>query len=747
MTSQPLYNIPKGSILKLDGRELMVSVREESGYTVRCLDSGECFSLTVERVDDAIRERDCEVIKPADAEKRYALLEYTGGIERVEQFPEETQRIVQGRLALVLAQDALREEGEKLTQRSMDKAGKHRRLVLERADRIAPGFNFLRTRRGGKLAAGFDVPQGRTLASYHDVYHRFDRNPVVLADRDHKKGRREPRLWDWQERFISFVLDCWLVPQKPKLADLYAQAKEIFHRSPQEIAQCISFPTITTVRSRIKAISEVVRVIGRGGKRHATNVKGPGSTDVRALAFGEKFETDQCLLSIFTSGDGVVRAKVIDPKQAPQELADNEVRRCWLHLIIDVATREVLGWIISETADADHTKALLRMATRDKTKEKVRYGCKQEPVPPVRLGLALADNGTATRNADVYASQIGMGMIVMTARAYQPLDKQVVERVFGTLQWQVLNTLPGYTGSRPGELTGYDPKNSAKLSHDQLYGIITRYFIDEYPFRPHRGTGMNGATPRQKREEARKRYGAIEAPSQRDRCLHLGEKVTATTTSDGVLAFNIPFSSNELVTFDDGESKQVTVHLDPDDLRTVYVTAEGVKEVMEAELSMTVFKDQTLEEAIEIMEAATSSNPMLRELHDQHLSEARARRARESGFFPDSRDPSSYQTHAQLEYRASKVLRVETRPAAYSGATAAPGQLMSRGRTSGVVPARPAGAAPSKPPSASTPPRASAPPPQSAGTTDVSPRKGSTSAPDPDEIKTMTFDPIKDSKL
>lgn len=746
MTSQPLYNIPRGSILQLDGRELTVSVREESGYAVQCAETGECFTLTLERVETAIRNRDCEVIKPADAEKRYALLEYTGGIERVEQFPEETQRIVQGRLALVLAQDALREEGEKLTQRSMDKAGNHRRLVLERADRIAPGFNFLRTRRGGKLAAGFDVPQGRTLASYHDVYHRFDRNPVVLADRDHKKGRREPRLRDWQERFIAYVLQSWLVPQKPKLADLYAQAKEAFHRSPQEIAQCISFPTITTIRNRMKAISEVARFIARSGKRHATNVKGPGSTDVRALAFGEKFEIDQCLLSIFTSGDGVVRAAVLDPKEASQELADNEVRRCWLHLIIDVATREVLGWVISETADADHTKALLRMATRDKTKEKVRYGCKQEPVPPVRLGLSLADNGTATRNADVYASQLGMGMTVMTARAYQPLDKQVVERVFGTLQWQVLNTLPGYTGSRPGELTGYDPKNSAKLSHDQLYGIITRYFIDEYPFRPHRGTGMYGATPRQKREEAR-RYGGIEPPSQRDRCLHLGAKVTATTTSDGVRAFNIPFSSNELATFGDGESKQVTVHLDPDDLRTVYVTAEGVAKVMEAKLSMTVFKDQTLEEAIEIMEAATSSNPTLRELHDRHLSEARARRARESAFFPDSRDPSSYQTLAQLEYRASKVLRVETRPAAYVGATASPGHLMSRGRTSGVVPARPAGTAPSKPPSGSTPLRTSTPPPRSAGQTDVRPAKGATSAPDPEDIKTMTFAPIKDSKL
>ncbi len=44
---------------------------------------------------------------------------------------------------------------------------------------------------------------------------------------------------------------------------------------------------------------------------------------------------------------------------------------------------------------------------------------------------------------------------------------------------------------------------------------------------------------------------------------------------------------------------------------------------MEARLSMTVFKDQTLEEAIEIMETATKSNPSLRELHDRHLGDAR----------------------------------------------------------------------------------------------------------------------------
>jgi len=748
MTSQPLYNIPKGSILKLDGRELKVSVREESGYSVECLDSGECFSLSISRVEDAIRSRDCEVINPADAEKRCALLEYTGGIERLEQCTEKSQRRARHCLALVLALDALRSEDKKPTQRSMSDRGAHREELLTHAHRIAPEFGFLARRRGGEEYENrIDPLQGRSIADHHDVYHRFDRNPVVLAPRHHLKGRREGRLSTWQERFIEYVINRWLKPQKPKLTTLARLAEEKFERSPGEIAEGGDFPTITTIRTRIKAISEVVRVIGRGGKRYAANVKGAGSTDVRALAFGEKFEWDQCLLSIFSTGDGVIRAEVIDPKKAPQELADNEIRRCWLHLIIDVATREVLGWVISETADADHSKALLRMATRDKTKEKVRYGCKQDPVPSVRLGLALADNGTATRNAGVYAGQLGMGMTVMTARAYQPMDKQMVERILGTLQWDVLNFRPGYTGSRPGELTGYDPKSSAKLSHDELYGTITRYFIDEYPFRPHRGTGMFGATPRQKRQDAQRHYGAIDPPSQRDRCLHLGAKVQATTTSEGVRAFNIPFNSTELQRFAGGAPKAVTVHLDPDDLRKVYVTAEGVAKVMEAHLSMTVFKDQSLEEAIEIMEFATKSNPSLRELHAGHLSDAVARRATESKFFPDSRDPSSYQTLAQLEHRASKLLQVETRPASYAGATVAPGQLMSRGTPSGVVPARPAGTTSPKPPALSSPSDASIPSAPSSRKRRTLPENGDTSAADPDDIKTMTFGPIKESKL
>ena len=118
-----------------------------------------------------------------------------------------------------------------------------------------------------------------------------------------------------------------------------------------------------------------------------------------------------------------------------------------------------------------------------------------DAAPPAGLLLQSADNGSATRNGSVYAGQLGAGAIVMPGRTYHAPDKPFVERPFGTLQWQVLNFLPGYAGSRPGELEGYDPKASAKLTHDQLYGTITQFFVDEYSRREHNGTWVCSKPP------------------------------------------------------------------------------------------------------------------------------------------------------------------------------------------------------------------------------------------------------------
>ena len=409
-----------------------------------------------------------------------------------------------------------------------------------------------------------------------------------------------------------------------------------------------------------------------------------------------------------------------DPKAAPEELAADEICRLWLHVMIDVATRLPLAWIIAKSADADHTEALLRMATRDKTREKVRYECKKDPAPPVRLMKFEADNGTATRNSRVYAAQLGSGMTVIPARAYHSGDKPHIETLFGTIQWDVLNFLPGYTGSRPGELKDYDPKGSVATTHDEIYGTLTRYFVDEYSHKSHRGVGMFGATPWEKMLEVTTTYRAIEAPSQRERCLHLGVTTNASITPEGVKVFKIPFNSTALQEFSGGASRKVTIHLDPDDLRKAYVTARGHDDVIEVNLSMTAFSDLTLDEAISLMEETARRNPKAQELHDAHLKETRARRARESGYFPDTKDPSNYLNMNELRRRADRLAQVSFRPKGETGPTARGGLLTDR---TGLTPAFKVGV-------------------RSVDSNAKPPPKSQTSLP-----TGKTFTPIKDSKL
>ena len=404
-------------------------------------------------------------------------------------------------------------------------AGPVRKVLQRRAREIAQGDGLLGGSRGGKVTASFHWPKGRTLRKYVDRFIKYDRNAVVLLERDHLKGpqgEKRHRLSALQEQFISYCINSWLTALKPQLAPHVRKASTRFDVPPAEIARGFRIPSITTIRTRIKVVSEVVKTIGRRGVRQGANLKGAGSTDIRALMYGEKVEIDQVYLSIFTDSTGSVCARVIAPDEAGNEPGDDEITRLWLHVMIDIATRLPLAWIIADSADADHSHALLRMATRDKTKEKVRYGCRNDPAPAAGLLLTSADNGTATRNGTVYASQLGIGAIVMTGRTYHATDKPYVERIFGTMQWQVLNFLPGYAGSCPGELEGYEPKPNAKLTPDDLYGTITRYFVDEYPFREHRGTGMNKATPWQKFEEIKETYGGIDVPSQATGACTLG---------------------------------------------------------------------------------------------------------------------------------------------------------------------------------------------------------------------------------
>ncbi|MBT52695.1 MAG: hypothetical protein CMF72_04690 [Mameliella sp.] len=685
MIGRPQYKIPVGSTLDLDDVRWSVTGKDQGKVFVVNLESGEISKFSLAWLQKKIEDFSCKVKTPLEEAKREELLQYTGGFDRLENIKSKEERLnIRARLSVVLAIEELEKEGFKTTHRFLSTDGVRARL-LEDAIAFSGDRHIFNKAKIGSTNSPWDLPKGRTLADWLATYCYFDRNEVVLMSRHHMKGpkgQERCKLSKPQLRFIQYVLSIWLRVRKPKLAPLYRKAMAKFKVSPQERAEGFVFPSLTSIYNWRHAISKLVETLAREGERQAVNLIGAGQTEIRAQGFGDEVETDQLHISLFINDAGVVRARRLTKAEENEEPAPNEIRRVWLHYMIDIATRMPLAWVLAESADSDTTMQLIRMATRSKEREKIKYGCKGTPAPPVRLRKVVSDNGNAVRNGKVAAALLGMGTIYKTVRTYHSNDKPHVESAFRTFEFQVPGFENGYTGGEPGALPGSDPRGEASLSLEAFYGTINRYFIDEAPHQEHRGTGMYGATPAQKLRQVAKKHREIKAPDVENRQIQLGITKEFTINSQGVQPFGLPFNSTALQQFDGAKGKKVLVHIDPDRLHYALITAEGYAgEPIKAHISMTAVRDCTLPEFLQLKQDAVDADPHLKDMDDQVLQAALKRRAEASGMFPDSGDPLNYTRLAELERRAERLARVECRPTESYAGTVRAGSIMDHARS------------------------------------------------------------------
>ncbi|MBB4124635.1 hypothetical protein [Martelella radicis] len=300
------------------------------------------------------------------------------------------------------------------------------------------------------------------------------------------------------------------------------------------------------------------------------------------------------------------------------------------------------------------------MATRDKTEEKARYGCTGEPMPAIGLGNIKSDNGTGLRNAEVVEAIVGLGAQSTIARTYASTDKPFVERMFGTLEETVLRTLHGYTGRKAGELPGYDATANGVLDVEQLYGILTRYFIDEYPSTCHYGIGMWGQRPIEVFKKLNRERGCFPPIDPNLRRIRLCWEDKVTPTDEGVRVFTgIWFNSAELQRLREEHRIQgkVSVFIDPDNLAHATVVLPKVETVVEVQLQMTYFKSMTLAQFLAYVARVRKESPAATEIHEQRIMQVRRERhdlmqaiGVEKGL------PRSYMTAEEAKKKANVVL-------------------------------------------------------------------------------------------
>ena len=254
--------------------------------------------------------------------------------------------------------------------------------------------------------------------------------------------------------------------------------------------------------------SEILRTFGASARAAgAKRLKGlPRSTDdattpaaSRAL---EVVEFDGHRLDI--------RLKIVvqDPLGFEQSF---EIERVWLLVILDVATRAVLGYHLCLEREYSRydiirtiEKALEphRMLTLNLPGLSYYQGGGFPSVELPELGYATwqwlkLDRAKANLADDtLHALCEFVGCFVDVGPAHSPDDRPYIERFFGTLASTLSSRLPGYTGSNPQDLRRAlsDPKSNLRLilSLSELEQVL-EVALARYNGTPH--SGLNSRTP------------------------------------------------------------------------------------------------------------------------------------------------------------------------------------------------------------------------------------------------------------
>ncbi|RNF35323.1 hypothetical protein A7A09_006925 [Paracoccus methylarcula] len=469
------YIIPAGQRIKTAGNTRTVYPNGDGSYRAEHVETGSVEILSYKELLGLLKLPGTSTIdrltdSPAAARIRQ------GGLHYRQQLSEELQDQIDLRKAIIAGVDYLVETGLKVTAAALNK-NSNRRIIREVAGQLYKVRPINLAPRGGSTRLVAFMPHGRTILKYRQRYIESGHDEMALVDQAWLRGNRSSRiLTKMRELMTEAIEQIHLDLKKPNVSAVLRQLRTLTaeENAKRKLNGLKPLKPVThkTMADHIKMIGSTALAIARDGERAVANNRSRGITDTRALMIGEFIEIDECKLSLITVAKKKGWWERLSSKdQAALEEIEEIIRtRLWLVLALDVATRMPLAWVLTCNPSKEATLEALRMVTRDKTREKVMYGCECDPMPPVGIGSLKGDNGYGIRNAAVKAATLGIGGQSHDARTYHGVDKPFLERMFGSLESILINLIHGYTGRKAGALPGYDPIKNGVLSCEELYG-------------------------------------------------------------------------------------------------------------------------------------------------------------------------------------------------------------------------------------------------------------------------------------
>jgi len=255
----------------------------------------------------------------------------------------------------------------------------------------------------------------------------------------------------------------------------------------------------------------------------------------------------------------------------PPEIVQKIPRgRVWVYVVIDHATRCVVGLRVVLNGSADETVRVLEMATRDKTAISDAVGPTFAWVEGGGFSTVVFDPGSAFANERCETAVLAVLAAYERNPAAAPSLRGVNERLFGVFSTKVTPMMSGRTFGNIFERGDIDPASTAALTPEQLLRILIWYVVDIYHRTPHSGIGY--VAPSVKWAELTKSMGTSAPPDGYRMRAAFGEAITRRVNGTGVLVNGIRYTSPKLRKFfRDNYRCEVDLRVDPYDISWIVV--------------------------------------------------------------------------------------------------------------------------------------------------------------------------------
>ena len=306
---------------------------------------------------------------------------------------------------------------------------------------------------------------GLSRATIYRIIDRYRANQAVSGLVPGKRGRPAGfrTLTPAQEAVLGETVEReYLRPTRPPLSHLVEQVGAQFHRRGWKE------PTWRTVKARVLEIDLRVRA-RRRGERDVLRATEPVPGAFGATRPLEVVQVDHTQVDVI----------VVD------EQSRKDMKRPWLTLAVDVATRMVTGFHLSLDAPSRASIGLcLLHAVYDKTAWLAERGI-DAPWPVAGLPETLhVDNGADFRSRAFVRACQEEGIRITWRPPGKPHYGGHIERLIG-IQMGAVHLLPGSTFRNPGERGAYPSSEASAMTLRELERWIAWQIAGRYHQRLH----------------------------------------------------------------------------------------------------------------------------------------------------------------------------------------------------------------------------------------------------------------------